>query len=347
MPRRSRPATDRWCSSRGRRESGRARCSTLQPRGPRRSRDAHPRPGAGGGPGVRRGPRAAGRPRARAGPTDASVLAGPPPRQCRARARAVDPGPLPTRPACSARLEPRRRSRCMLVVDTRTLTRSVRVVNYIARRLESLPALLLASSRPGEVGAPAQAATVITPRPLSAAAVAARWARRAPRRSCGSRRNSLLRSVTDRAVVGPGIPLQDVAPATFARAVFRRVSDLATPSRWPATSRFAVGPAWGRRGRRVTRAGGRYRRRRSPPRVLTGRAPGVPHPGCGRRSTKRGIVESRSATPSSYALSRRSPPGDRRHLAGEPAGDPATLRLLQPPPRGGGHRRPAAAIRYL
>ena len=50
---------------------------------------------------------------------------------------------------------------------------SGRFVAYLARRIESLPVLLLASSRPGQADPLAEVATVITPRPLSAAAVAA------------------------------------------------------------------------------------------------------------------------------------------------------------------------------
>ena len=251
----------------------------------------------------------------------------------------------------------------MLVVDDAHWLdpESVRFVDYLARRLESLPALLLASSRPGEVGALAKAATVITPRPLSAAAVAALvGATRAAEVTRLTGGNPLLVRELDRAVEqAPGIPLEDVAPATIARAVLRRVEvispDAVALAR--ATSLFAGGAgladAAAVAGLDAPRAAAAADALVAARVLEPGERLAFLHPVLRTAvyealgSFERRLGHARAAD---ALKARGAPPAEiaAHLLAGEPAGDPANLRILQAAADAAAASvAPRAAIRYL
>ncbi|HEV2890573.1 MAG TPA: AAA family ATPase [Frankiaceae bacterium] len=107
---------------------------------------------------------------------------------------------------------------------------SSRFVGYLARRLEGLPILLLASARPAEPGTDPGAvaelaglAEVVRPRPLSAEGVAALVSARDPatvHRATGG--NPLL--VLEVARAGADLDVERVAPANVGRGILRRVA---------------------------------------------------------------------------------------------------------------------------
>ena len=251
----------------------------------------------------------------------------------------------------------------MLVVDDAHWLdpESARLVDYLARRIESLPVLLLTSSRPGEVGALAEAATVITPRPLSAAAVAALVGEaRAAEVTRLTGGNPLLVRELDRAVEqAPGIPLEDVAPATIARAVLRRV-EVISPDAVAlahATALFAGGAgladAAAVAGLDAARAAAAADALVAARVLEPGERLAFLHPVLRTAvyealgSFERRLGHARAAD---ALKARGAPPAEiaAHLLAGEPAGDPANLRILQAAADAAAASvAPRAAIRYL